>query len=84
MGEKKACGNCKFFLQGDLDAGKCRVNPPVLMFNGGEEVDGFPKVWVSDWCGAYRQKEGVIVDGSLLYRTDEEQEEMEQTHHERD
>ncbi len=46
-----ACGDCRFWLEGDNNSGYCRRMPPVVVAPNTSE---FPLIYNKNWCGEFR------------------------------
>jgi hypothetical protein len=48
------CGNCAYWQEIEEDAGECRLNPPVYVFDTGG--GHWPPVIASEWCGKFKSR----------------------------
>ena len=55
---KNRCENCRFLSNWHDDVkGECRRYPPQVIWALDEEDSFFPKVFISEWCGEFKEKE---------------------------
>ena len=61
-GRGSTCRRCAFYRSAGVDGngefGECRINPPILIRDGGADMvmEGWPRTMGEDWCGRFARK----------------------------
>lgn len=58
MGDKAACGTCRFFVKNAMSVGtgECRRLPPSVISTPRGAGAVFPSIKSEHWCGEYQAK----------------------------
>lgn len=55
------CESCRYYNVVGRDefagpVGQCRINPPTYNWNNHQDLNNFPRVKASAWCGQWKGK----------------------------